>query len=191
MKLSVQIEFDKTLELTTKKTKVTVGRAPNCDLVIPHNSISRNHCQIEYTPEGEFFITDTGSSNGSFINGDKLHPHVRSAYLLENQLVLGKLDCEISMLAAPTEDQTRTHLHAGLQEQEEASSTVRVARLDLNKPSITLKMEKEVKVKGPRNPITDELQHPKKNKKSKVVVPLILLMVITVVQVFLINMAMN
>ena len=49
MRLSVQIEFDKILDLSTSKTTVIVGRASDvADLVINHPSISRRHCKIEY-----------------------------------------------------------------------------------------------------------------------------------------------
>ena len=71
MRLSVQIEFDKTLDLVTHKKIVTVGRSPKCDLVIPHESISRKHCQIEVI-KGNFYITDLGSSNGVTVNGIRI-----------------------------------------------------------------------------------------------------------------------
>src|SRR5690606_42055685 len=71
MKLSVQIEIDKAMDLETPKKKVTVGRSSGNDLVIAHNSISRNHCTIEETGDG-FFITDLGSSHGTIIGEQKL-----------------------------------------------------------------------------------------------------------------------
>lgn len=63
MKLSVQIEFDKTLHLETPKNSVILERSPKADLVIPHDSISRQHCQIDVA-KNIFYIPDPGSSNG-------------------------------------------------------------------------------------------------------------------------------
>src|SRR5688572_9309170 len=99
MKLSAQIEFDKTLDLETSKTTVIVGRSPKNDLVITHDSISRQHCQIEFV-KGVFYITDMGSSNGSYIDGQKLEPNVRTPFISSQQLTLGKIECEISESSA-------------------------------------------------------------------------------------------
>lgn len=190
MRLSVQIEFDKTLDLKTQKTKVIVGRAPNCDMVVPHTSISRNHCLIEYV-EGEFFITDLGSSNGSFINGERMSPHARTNYFLDSQLVLGRLDCELAVGDVPAQIQDATGIFKDQAKSElDASSTMRISRLDLNKPSISLKMEKELKVSGPRNPITEDLQNDAPSK-MKTLKPYLVLVVLASVQAVLMYMAMN
>jgi pSer/pThr/pTyr-binding forkhead associated (FHA) protein len=53
--------------------KITVGRNPACDYVVfdPQNRVSRRHAEIEKNQNG-FFITDIGSSNGTFINGIRI-----------------------------------------------------------------------------------------------------------------------
>lgn len=189
MRLSVQIEFDKTLELTSSKSQVIAGRSPGSDFVIPHNSISRSHCHIEIS-DGAIFITDLNSSNGTYINNKRLIPHQKTLYPDDAQLVLGRLDCEISPEIAPTEEKSKP-LTSTKSSRADASSTMRISRLDLNKPSLTLKMEKELKVKGPRNPVTDEIQNPKKRKKRSKLIPLVLLLIVASIQYWLIDLAMN
>lgn len=155
MRLSVQIEFDKMLDLKTEKTSVSVGRSPNCDLVISHDSISRLHCQIEQI-NGEFFVTDTGSSNGTFINGKRLETHARTKYLPSQVLKLGRLDCEVSAANPEAETQeptSKTSVHGNY------TATTRIGRIDLGKPAVDPEIAKKAKPKGPRNPITDELQN--------------------------------
>lgn len=153
MRLSVQIEFDKTLDLRTIKTSVTVGRSPQADLIIPHDSISRQHCQIEFI-NGDFFITDIGSSNGTYIDGVRLQTHDRRKYTSNQHLKLGKLECEVSDFIPEEKTQERVVNNRG-----DSTSTVRIGRIDLNKPVNAQDMAKKVAPKGPRNPITDELQN--------------------------------
>lgn len=154
MKLSVQIEFDKCLDLETPKSSVIVGRAPTNDLVITHDSISRKHCKIDVV-KGVFYITDLGSSNGSFIDGQKLQPEVRTPFIGSQQLTLGKLECEITESGAPT-DHANAKVVSSKLTNGDATATVRISRLDLNRPAITPEMAKKHKVKGPRNPVTDD-----------------------------------
>ncbi len=63
-------------DLTFKldKDSCIIGRSGSCDVVIPHESISRRHCQIDYR-EGELFVTDLGSINGVTLDGQKITPN--------------------------------------------------------------------------------------------------------------------
>jgi FHA domain-containing protein len=47
---------------------VTLGRAHDCDVVIPDRSVSRRHALIK-RDDGRFLVLDAGSSNGTSING--------------------------------------------------------------------------------------------------------------------------
>ena len=50
------------------KTEISIGRDKANDIRIPDRSISRRHCLIESNETG-FTITDSGSFNGTFVNG--------------------------------------------------------------------------------------------------------------------------
>jgi pSer/pThr/pTyr-binding forkhead associated (FHA) protein len=50
---------------------VTIGRGENNQIVINSPKISRNHARIEWSGE-RFTIRDLGSSNGTFINGQRV-----------------------------------------------------------------------------------------------------------------------
>ena len=54
------------------KEEITVGRAPECDVVLSHHSISRVHASIRKVGNGRFKVTDLGSTNGTFVNGRKI-----------------------------------------------------------------------------------------------------------------------
>jgi len=48
---------------------ITLGRAQDCDIVLPGRQISRYHARIEQDEAG-FIIRDLGSKNGTFVNGE-------------------------------------------------------------------------------------------------------------------------
>jgi pSer/pThr/pTyr-binding forkhead associated (FHA) protein len=53
-----------------------LGRAPECTLVLPHASVSRQHARITPTHSG-YILEDVESQNGVLLNGWKLSgPHV-------------------------------------------------------------------------------------------------------------------
>lgn len=55
---------------------VVIGREPDCQVVLDsakHGGVSRRHAMIRYQPENlSFEISDLGSSNGTFVNGQRL-----------------------------------------------------------------------------------------------------------------------
>lgn len=156
MRISAQIEFDKTMDVEIPKSTVTIGRASGNDVSIPHDSISRHHCTVQLN-KGVFTITDHGSSNGTFIDGEKIPPNKPKNFLSTSQITLGKIECEFAEGGLTTDQLAKAEVvKASINHN--ATTTIRIARLDLNKPSKSLEMEKKKLVKGPRNPITDGIQ---------------------------------
>lgn len=49
--------------------RLVIGRGPDCDLHLPHPSISRRHARLQAEPEGGWRIVDLDSKNGTFVNG--------------------------------------------------------------------------------------------------------------------------
>jgi FHA domain len=50
-------------------TRVSVGRAPNKDIVLGHESVSRSHCWFEGDIRGNLFVFDEESKNSTRLNG--------------------------------------------------------------------------------------------------------------------------
>ncbi len=48
---------------------ITIGASPENNLVIQNNFVSAHHAKISLLKNGDYFIQDLGSSNGTFING--------------------------------------------------------------------------------------------------------------------------
>jgi len=72
-----QNEFQKSnkttniLEKFKSKDKLSIGRSTDCDVILNHQSISREHATIEKRGI-EFLITDSNSTNGTFVNGRRI-----------------------------------------------------------------------------------------------------------------------
>jgi ABC transport system ATP-binding/permease protein len=68
--------FDRDCWLTT--SIVTMGRAPDNVLCLSEDlSISRHHAQVAVSTT-DYMITDVGSSDGTYVNGDRLQPFTPS-----------------------------------------------------------------------------------------------------------------
>jgi pSer/pThr/pTyr-binding forkhead associated (FHA) protein len=61
---------------TINKNSVTIGRSNTCDIPILSESLSRVHCQL-YEEEGEIYILDLNSTNGVYINDERIEPNVK------------------------------------------------------------------------------------------------------------------
>jgi hypothetical protein len=56
--------------------RVTVGRHASSHLVLPDLEVSRGHAVIERDAQGQVTITDLGSANGTYVNGERVTRHV-------------------------------------------------------------------------------------------------------------------
>lgn len=59
-------------EIFARKTKLSIGRAPDCDLILAHPLISRHHAELERLEDGRLRLTDLGSMNGITFGGHRL-----------------------------------------------------------------------------------------------------------------------
>src|SRR4051812_1920395 len=50
---------------------LSVGRSANNDMVLPDSFASQEHARF-YPKDGQVWLEDTGSTNGTWVNGEKL-----------------------------------------------------------------------------------------------------------------------
>jgi DNA-binding winged helix-turn-helix (wHTH) protein len=58
-------------ELPLIKDVITIGRSESCTIVIPLPTVSRLHATIEIQHD-RYLISDSGSANGTFVNGRRI-----------------------------------------------------------------------------------------------------------------------
>ncbi len=69
--------------------RMTIGRAQDCDIVIPERSVSLRHAQLTYRPPRHFTVSNLLSSNGILVNGTR----VESAQLTSGDVIsLGRVE---------------------------------------------------------------------------------------------------
>jgi len=68
------------------KDDILMGRGDDCDLTLEHQEISRRHARLSRVGE-EILLTDLGSSNGTFVDGQPLTPNMPVA-LSPGQLIM-------------------------------------------------------------------------------------------------------
>ena len=75
--------------------KNVLGTAADCDVVLTDKKVSRKHATIRYEG-GEFQIADLDSSNGTFVNDEKVQKHD----LIDNDIIkLGDIEFEFKCRA--------------------------------------------------------------------------------------------
>lgn len=74
-RLWAQPESPPSLFALSAKTRVRVGRSPDCDVVLDDLSVSRIHAELEVV-DGRWNLRDTGSTNGTWLNGRRLRGQV-------------------------------------------------------------------------------------------------------------------
>jgi hypothetical protein len=75
--------------------KNVLGTAADCDIVLTDKKISRKHATVRYEG-GEFQIADLDSSNGTFVNDEKVQKHD----LIDNDMIkLGDIEFEFKCRA--------------------------------------------------------------------------------------------
>jgi hypothetical protein len=75
--LSLLFEFENlqvaTLPPMSEDSELTVGRLPDCDLVLDHKSVSKRHAELRWDEKAKkCTVKDVGSTNGTFLNSSLL-----------------------------------------------------------------------------------------------------------------------
>ena len=59
---------------------INVGRAGNCDIVIDAASVSKFHAYFAKDgTDGQHYVCDANSTNGTYVNGERVAPHEKKA----------------------------------------------------------------------------------------------------------------
>lgn len=62
---------EKPVEMRTG-SRTSIGRTKENDIAIDNNSVSKMHASLLLNSDGDLILADTGSTNGTFINGERI-----------------------------------------------------------------------------------------------------------------------
>ena len=71
----------------------TVGRGPAADFVLDAPLISRLHCRLTADRSDQLIVEDLGSTNGTFVNGQRVE---RSVLRADDRVLIGRLEFVVS-----------------------------------------------------------------------------------------------
>lgn len=66
----------------------TIGRAPDCDVILSPTDVSGRHCRLSLQG-GVWTLEDLGSSNGTYVNGRRLNPCTPTVVRPTDSVLLG------------------------------------------------------------------------------------------------------
>jgi pSer/pThr/pTyr-binding forkhead associated (FHA) protein len=66
----------------------TMGRAPGVDFIVDAALVSRVHCRLTLSEANELLLEDLGSTNGTFVNGQKV---AKAALCNGDKLAVGRV----------------------------------------------------------------------------------------------------
>ena len=101
----------KGLVIELDKESMSCGRAPENEIFFPIDQLSRKHFLISYNKDGHF-IQDTNSTNGTFLNNNKLEVET---LLVENDLIcIGSVCMKYVPYTAPKQSSDQIQESGGI-----------------------------------------------------------------------------
>ena len=132
------------------KTK-TIGRGNECDIVLDHASVSRNHASIHVTEEGYLAVHDSNSGNGTFLHRNGRWIRIRKVGLgTQDRIRFGEKEVPLDRLIEAFGDQVRVRLRDGW--------SVRGKPLLFDQTFAGLPRQKTILENPRRNPITGKIE---------------------------------
>ena len=71
------------------KALAFIGRLPTCDIVLPYPQVSSKHTSVMRAPDGTLVVSDLGSTNGTYVNGQRLVPGQNIAVPPKTRIFIG------------------------------------------------------------------------------------------------------
>jgi pSer/pThr/pTyr-binding forkhead associated (FHA) protein len=100
--------------------EIVIGRSSDLDMVLVEDMVSRRHAKIS-SSEADVFIQDLGSTNGTFVNGEKIA--AKSRLSEGDRILVGtsiiKVVAVDGALANQSEAEARKRLEAGAQQRQQ------------------------------------------------------------------------
>lgn len=67
---------------------LSIGNSPQSNIVVQGQFVSRNHAELIQLDNGDMLIVDKGSSNGTYVNGNRINPETEVAVTTRDTIQL-------------------------------------------------------------------------------------------------------
>ncbi len=131
--------------------KKTIGRGSECDIVLDHASVSRNHASIHVTEEGYLAVRDCNSGNGTFLHRNGRWIRIRKVGLgTADRIRFGEKEVPLDRLIEAFGNKVRVRLRDGW--------SVRGKPLLFDQTFAGIPRQKPVLENPRRNPVTGKIE---------------------------------
>ena len=153
MRLEVLVESEDPKIFPLNQSEILIGSGDICDIILDADGISRKHVKV-LTMADQFFVVDQGSTNGTYINEERLIPGRKTDFTSYFPVRLGDkvfltllsdeeaADSDLSSFAKKMEEHQRTVI---LDSSDSSDSTRAFSFNQLNKTSKTLELQQAKK----------------------------------------------
>jgi ABC-type multidrug transport system ATPase subunit/pSer/pThr/pTyr-binding forkhead associated (FHA) protein len=77
----------------------SIGRTPDNDIVLSHPQVSSHHARL-HRVQGQLFVEDTGSANGTFVRGHRIPPGQKIPVQSGEKIYIGPMPLQIEQSAS-------------------------------------------------------------------------------------------
>ncbi len=81
--------------------RLSIGRTKENNIAIDHTSVSKMHASLLLNAEGKLVVADTGSTNGTYLNDERIAYGKAIEIFSEDKLKFGAVDVELSFTPTP------------------------------------------------------------------------------------------
>ena len=120
MRIEILVDNEEPRVFSLNKPKLLIGSLESCDIILNAGGISRKHLTVLNEDEN-FFIIDQGSTNGSYINEERLIPGRKTSFTTFFPVRLGD-NVLITLLSDDDADLANFHEPAAVAARREKSS---------------------------------------------------------------------
>jgi len=81
--------------------RLSVGRTKENDVALAHTSVSKMHASLLLNSEAKLVVADTGSTNGTYLNGERIAYGKAIEVFASDTIKFGAIDVELEFTPAP------------------------------------------------------------------------------------------
>lgn len=95
----------------TAGTRLSIGRTKENDVAVDDISVSKYHATLFFDDSGRLFVGDTGSTNGTFVDGQRISYGKAVELIKDSKLRIGGVELKVSLTGA---DQAASETNDGI-----------------------------------------------------------------------------